>query len=39
MRAMLLTRVIFLSTSVMMVLSMPINASESEDQGLYLKRQ
>ena len=38
MRAMLLMWVIFFTASVMMVLSMPINASESEDQGLYLKR-
>ena len=38
MRAILLTRVLFFTASVMVVLSMPISASESEDQRLYLKR-
>ncbi len=38
MRAILLTRVLFFTASVMMVLSMPISASEPEDQRLYLKR-
>ena len=38
MRAILLTRVLFFTASMMMVLSMPISASEPEDKRLYLKR-
>ena len=37
MRSVLLTRLMLLIASTIMVMTMPINAAESEDQSLYLK--